>query len=72
MEEPSIFLITPPVSSELWSPVFDTSLRNSCINATFVLVPETSADFDNLLEPWEDEIGFARKRWNMEPVSKPH
>jgi len=42
------------------------------VYATPVLVPEASPHFDDFLHPGEHQIGFAGKRWHVEPIAEAH
>lgn len=37
-----------------------------------MLMPEASSNFDDFFEPGKDEIGFAGKVRNVEPVAEAH
>ena len=42
------------------------------VNALAMLMPEAASNFDDLVDPGKDEIGFAGEGSNMKPVPEAH
>jgi hypothetical protein len=71
-ETAPILIVAVPVALQLRTPVFKPGLRNVRVDTAWVLVPEAATDFNDALEPGENQIGFAWELGHVKPVAIAH
>lgn len=58
------------IALELWCPVRTIRFWQPAFTARAVLVPKTTVDENHLAAAWKNQVRFARKVFDVQPVSE--